>query len=161
MLTFTSMYLTFLLVRVELDDAPGTTFILFTSSRIPRDRATWNKQHSPELATCVLVQTVYSNVFLSSSRTSNLNVPDLQWHRASLRADDVILSSLSHLTLQGLKLTVNVWKPISSRSTTLHLKPPEHIVRISKHTRESGWTGCCLGSSRVTERQRLRKPRPA
>lgn len=39
-LTFTSMYLTFLLVRVELDDAPGTTFILFTSSRIPRDRAT-------------------------------------------------------------------------------------------------------------------------
>lgn len=72
-------------------------------------------------------------MFLTSSRTSNLNVPDLQRHRASLRADDVILSSLSHLTLQRLKLTVNVWKPISSRSTTLHLKPPEDTEFFSQY----------------------------
>lgn len=37
----TSMYRTFLLVRLVLGDAPGRTFILLTSSRIPRDLATW------------------------------------------------------------------------------------------------------------------------
>lgn len=38
----TSMYRTFLLVRLVLGEAPGRTFILLTSSRIPRDLATWN-----------------------------------------------------------------------------------------------------------------------
>lgn len=38
----TSMYRTFLLGWLVLGEAPGRTFILLTSSRIPRDLATWN-----------------------------------------------------------------------------------------------------------------------
>lgn len=65
--------------------------------------------------------------------TSHLNVPDLQWHRANLGPDDVVLSCLAYPSLQGLKLTVNVWEPRTSRGTTLHLKPKEGRMRRTHH----------------------------
>lgn len=55
-------------------------------------------------------------------KTSHLDVPDLQWYRASLWTDNVIMGGPSHLSLQGLKLTINVWKLTVSNSATLHLK---------------------------------------
>lgn len=58
-------------------------------------------------------------------RTSHLYVPDLKWSGCTLWADDVVLSCLSHLSLQGLKLTINVRKPCPSRSAALHLKPDD------------------------------------
>lgn len=85
-------------------------------------------------AACTLLHTTHSRLSLTSrverSRTSHLDVPDLQGHGSTLRADNVFLSSLSHLCLKGLKLTVNVWKPSPSRTATLHLKQPEDTRQI-------------------------------
>lgn len=82
---------------------------------------------------------------IEEHQTSHLNVPDLERHCTGLWTDDVILSGLSHLSLQGLKLTVNVRKLSPSWSTTLHLIPPEdtkgftntpekttHMLRINR-----------------------------
>lgn len=61
-------------------------------------------------------------MFVCLLKASHLYVTDLQWYRASLWTDNVLMGSPSHLSLQGLKLTINVWKLTLSNSAALHLK---------------------------------------
>lgn len=54
--------------------------------------------------------------------TSHLDVADLQRDGASLWTHNVVMGSPPHLSLQGLKLAVDVWKLTLRYSTTLHLE---------------------------------------
>lgn len=124
----TSMYRTFLLVRLVLGEAPGRTFILLTSSRIPRDLATWNTSRqvhdwqpvSGHRRTTARLSSLPPPRTRTRTR-SHLDVADLQGQRPHLGAHDVVLGRLAHSALQRLELPVDVWEAGPSRSVALHL----------------------------------------
>lgn len=60
------------------------------------------------IQTCEWAHPARAECLLASQ--SHLDVADLQRNGASLGTDDVVVGSAPHLSLQGLKLTVDVWK---------------------------------------------------
>lgn len=92
----TSMYRTFLLGRLVVGEAPGRTFILLTSSRIPRDLATCNTCKFRSLPP---PRTQKAKPRAQTKRRSYLDVADLQGQWSHLGAHDVVLGRLAHSAL--------------------------------------------------------------
>lgn len=60
-------------------------------------------------------------VIVTLLKGPHLNICNLQRCSSSMWADNIILGSLFHLSLQGFVLTVNVRKSSPSWSAALHL----------------------------------------